>query len=281
MVKEQLYEPYSISVETGDQHKPVKRQTAFFELVYILTGTGQQTINNSVLAYEQGYVFLLTPQDTHCLNIKTKTTFFSLRFNNICLKSKGIMKDNVQRLESILQNTNQRPRAIMEEATDRPLVRNIIDTLILEQQNDDVCWVKLKLHLINTLLVIIGRNIKKTQPDTTINKEERLQDILQYIQENIYSPKQLQADNISKVFGISLTYLSRYFKKHTGKTMLDYISAYKTKLIENRLLHSAMRISEIADEFSFSDESHLNKFFKKQLGMNPTEYRRLESTEKG
>lgn len=280
MVKEQLYEPYSISVERLDEYQPEKRQTAFFELVYILDGMGQHIINKSILEYKTGNVFLITPKDTHCFQIKHTTQFFFLRFNNICLQTKGIIKYNVQRLESILQNTNQRPGAIQEDA-DTPLLRNIIDTLIREQGNDDACWRKLQLHLINTLLVMIGRSIKKQLPEETESNEDKLQDILQYIQENIYCPKLTQADNISKVFGISLTYLSRYFKKHTGKTMLDYISHYKIKLIENRLLHSSMRISEIADEFSFSDESHLTKFFRKHHGMNPTEYRRLESTEKG
>ena len=38
---------------------------------------------------------------------------------------------------------------------------------------------------------------------------------------------------------------------------------YKLKLVENRLLHSEMRINEIAAELGFTDESHLNKLFKK------------------
>ncbi|WP_222596927.1 helix-turn-helix domain-containing protein [Chitinophaga pinensis] len=79
---------------------------------------------------------------------------------------------------------------------------------------------------------------------------------------------------MSHEFGISLAYLGRYFKKHTGKTMQDYIASYKTKLIENRLRYSTMRLSEIVDELGFADESHFNKFFKKQKGMNPSEYRK-------
>ena len=35
-----------------------------------------------------------------------------------------------------------------------------------------------------------------------------------------------------------------------------------------------MRINEIADELNFSDESHLNKVFRKHKGMNPSEFRK-------
>ena len=44
--------------------------------------------------------------------------------------------------------------------------------------------------------------------------------------------------------------------------MQQYIIKYKLKLVENRLLHSEMRINEIAAELGFTDESHLNKLFK-------------------
>lgn len=50
--------------------------------------------------------------------------------------------------------------------------------------------------------------------------------------------------------------------------------ACRTKLIESRLLHSDVRIDEIADEPGFTDESHLNKFFRKQRGISPTRFRR-------
>lgn len=45
--------------------------------------------------------------------------------------------------------------------------------------------------------------------------------------------------------------------------MQQYILSYKLKLVESRLLHSQMRINEIAEELGFTDESHLSKFFRK------------------
>ena len=48
----------------------------------------------------------------------------------------------------------------------------------------------------------------------------------------------------------------------------------KTKLIEHRLQFSEKRINEISYEFGFTDESHFNKFFKKQKGNSPSEFRK-------
>ncbi|MHA4808408.1 helix-turn-helix domain-containing protein [Flavitalea flava] len=79
---------------------------------------------------------------------------------------------------------------------------------------------------------------------------------------------------ISQRFAISETYLGRYFKKHFNETYQQYIMQYKFKLIENRLLHSNMRINEIADEFGFTDKSHFNRMFKKHSGMSPSAFKK-------
>ncbi|HEY0176682.1 MAG TPA: AraC family transcriptional regulator [Pedobacter sp.] len=274
MIKEQLYEPYSISVETINEFPKRAKQNAFFELVYVLSGEGRHCVNDNKFSYRTGDMFLLTPEDLHDFKVDVTTEFFFLRFNDIYLKSNGIVKDNIQRLEYLLYNAKQVPGSILRNETDKPLVKTIIESMIREQINRDSCWDKLTLALVNTLIVIVARNIEKNLPEQyEDDKEDKALDILQYIQANIYQPQLIKAEHVSQEFGISVTYLGRYFKKHTGKTMQDYIANYKMKLIENRLLYSKMRISEIVDELGFADESHLNKFFKKQKGINPSEFR--------
>ena len=106
--------------------------------------------------------------------------------------------------------------------------------------------------------------------DKTKNKAG---DIIQYIHGNIYEPEKSTAENLSSTFGVSKTYIGRYFNKETGKTIMEYMTAYRIKLIENRLKHSDMGINEIAIEFGFTDKSHLNKFFKKVKGISPFAFR--------
>lgn len=56
--------------------------------------------------------------------------------------------------------------------------------------------------------------------------------------------------------------------------MQQYILNYKMKLVENRLLHSEMKIGEIVEELGFTDESHLNKLSKKYEGDSPSSFRK-------
>jgi len=275
MNKESLHEPFSIIYKTLDECGKQAHQHSFFELVYIVSGTGTQTINKSQFIYREGHMFLITPEDCHFLEVATTTTFFFLRFNNIYLKEGGLPKENIQRLEFILQNANHRPGCILKNQTDKLLVRPMIEAIIREYANRDIYNKELIQQLVNTLIIVVARNIAKYQQlEISEHTEEKALNILHYLQRHIYEPSKLRAQHISQEFNIAPAYLSRYFKQHTGETMQQYIAGYKTKLIQHRLQHSDKLINEIAEEFRFTDESHLNKFFKNQVGVSPKEYRR-------
>ncbi|EJL68557.1 AraC family transcriptional regulator [Chryseobacterium populi] len=269
-----LHEPYSIHFETLDVFPEMQGRKNFFELVFILTGTGQHCINQHSFSYYQNHMFLLTPQDCSKFSIDETTRFFFLRFSNIYLKNNGISKENIQRLEFILQNANHRPGCILKNQSDKALVRPVIEALIREAVNKDIYHSEITEQLINTLIVVVARNIAKYLPqkiDET--SDERIIDILNYIQSNIYEPERIRTESICKEFGISGNYLGKYFKKHSGETLQSYINNYKITLIEHRLKYSDRRITEIASELGFTDESHLNKFFKAQRGKSPKTFR--------
>lgn len=50
------------------------------------------------------------------------------------------------------------------------------------------------------------------------------------------------------------------------------------RLIEHRVLFSDMRVNEIVTEFGYSDESHLNKFFKKRHQMSLSEFKKTKGS---
>lgn len=276
MIRENLHQPFSIAYMTLDECPKQEHKHTFFELVYVISGTGKQCINQNKFSYFAGHMFLITPEDCHSFEIETTTEFLFLRFNDIYIKNSGLLNDNIQRLEYILQNANHQPGCILKNQIDKSLVKPMVDAMVRESINADLFNKELIQQLVNTLIIIVARNIAKYLPEqVSMGTEEKAMNILQYIQGNIYEPEKLKGENISARFGISSAYLGRYFKRHTNETMQQYITNYKTKLIEHRLQFSDKRINEIANEFGFTDESHLNKFFRKQKGDSPKAYRKL------
>ena len=271
-----LHEPFELVLKEYMDECPRGRHShSFFELIYIVSGTGKQRINEIEFAYKPGNLFLVAPNDSHTFLIEKTSRFFFIRFNSAFLQSSKQDQERIRRLELILRNARHEPGCILKSETDRLATTHLMDLIICEHLNHDLFHKELIRQLVDTVLVLIARNLTRAYPDAIDERsEEKTLDILQYIQSNIYFPEKLRAEAISKHFAISQTYLGRYFKKHTNQTLQEYILHSKLKLVENRLLHSNMRISEIADEFGFTDKSHLNRIFKKYRGLNPTDFRR-------
>ena len=224
---------------------------------------------------------MITPGDSHSFEIQTTTKFINIKFNDIYIHSAVFGAENIQRLEFILQHANHQPGCILRNKTDKLLVKPMIEAIIREYVNRNLYSKEIITQLINTIIIVVARNIAMFLPEQVDEcSEEKSLNILQYIQSNIYQPDKIKAKAISRQFGISASYLGRYFKKHTNETMQQYILNYKMKLVENRLLHSEMRINEIVIELGFADESHLNKLFKKYKGCTPTAYRKQNSAHK-
>ena len=275
MIKNNIYLPYEVIFSEITESLQTEVGNNFFELLYIVSGTGIQTINQNRLSYEPGHLFLITPQDFHSLEIKEKTTIFQLRFTDIYIKNGPFTSNNLYKLEYILHHAHHQPGCILKRITDKNLVHPVIEAIRHEYHNPTLYNTELIQLLINTLIVIIARNISEYLPEN-INKQSdgKAHSLLEYIQTHIYEPEKLSVTIMSEKFGISETYLGRYFKKQANETLQDYISKYRVKLVENRLLYSDLRVGEIANELGFNDESHLNKIFKKHRGTTPSAFRK-------
>jgi YesN/AraC family two-component response regulator len=274
MNKENLYQPFEIVYKTLDECPKMEHTHLFFELVYVISGTGKQCINKNVFDYHPGHMFLLTPDDCHSFTIETTSELFFLKFNDIYIKE-AFKHEDIERLEYILNNATHQPGCILKNLSDKQLVRPMVEAIIREYVNRDLYNKELVQQLVNTMIVIVARNIAKYLPEQVDEKtEEKALDILNYIQKNIYTPELLRTDVLSKHFSISESYLGKYFKKHTGDTLQEYINNHRVRLIEARLKFSDRRINEIAGEFGFTDESHFNKFFRKHRGVSPSGWRK-------
>lgn len=273
MKKDTLHEPFELILkEFLDVCPRGEHAHSFFEIIYVVAGTGIQSINATEFYYKPGHIFLVAPEDSHRFDIKTPTQFFFIRFNDIYVQAKET--GPLQRMELILKNASHEPGCALKNDVDKKVVGSIMEALIAEHDKKDLYHKELISQYINTLLVILARNIMLSLPSQIDEKSEgKAVKILQYVQANIYNPEFLKGEHISQKFGISEAYIGRYFQKHMNETLQQYVMNYKLKLIENRLQHTDMQITEIANEFGFTDKSHLNRIFKKYVGMSPGEFR--------
>ena len=81
-------------------------------------------------------------------------------------------------------------------------------------------------------------------------------------------------------FKISQSYASELFKKEIGKTFSEW---RKEKILEEAkkyLINTVIDIDQLARNFGYSDIKEFNRFFKKEIGFTPLQFRKKYITDK-
>lgn len=101
----------------------------------------------------------------------------------------------------------------------------------------------------------------------------RLKEILSYIHSR-YREKIVLKD-LSEQIHVCPSECCRYFKKHMGCTIFEYINNYRiNRSTEALLADEGISVSRIAYEYGFGSTSYYIEKFRKKTGMTPLAYRR-------
>lgn len=81
----------------------------------------------------------------------------------------------------------------------------------------------------------------------------------------------LYLDDLAKTAGMDKFSLIRAFKQFTGLTPLSYV-VYKRVQKAKKLIAENMKLSHVALETGFYDQSHFTRYFKTYVGVTPASY---------
>ncbi|GGD46872.1 helix-turn-helix transcriptional regulator [Paenibacillus nasutitermitis] len=101
---------------------------------------------------------------------------------------------------------------------------------------------------------------------------KKLMKMLEWIR--IHSTEDISVQDVAEQFTYNKDYLTRFFKKHMGMSMQEYIHSLKISKAKDMLYQSSLSIKEIAYALGFQDEKYFMKLFKRLEDLTPTEFRR-------
>lgn len=106
-------------------------------------------------------------------------------------------------------------------------------------------------------------------------REERgqtpVQKAMEYVRRHI--DRDLSRTDIAEAIFLNPEYLSRLFKKETGSSLNDYITAEKMRAAQGMLVDTNVPVSIIASKIGYSNFSYFSQVFKRHTGLSPVEYR--------
>lgn len=224
---------------------------SYAHLYYITAGIGYITYNNTTVELTPGNLYFIPPLLKHTRSCEYMEQFFI---------HANIFTENNSNAEDIFKNC-QRIISLPAE--------NIDEMVKFYSGNKFSDFFKLQSLLMNDIAKIITEYDFDIQSNLAYNAITNR--AILYIKENLSAS--LKISTIAKALYVSKNSLSLKFYKDTGIQLNRYITAQLMDEIKSLLLSTNMNTTEISDRLQFCDRSYFSKFFKKNFGCSPKQFR--------
>lgn len=234
------------------------RHNGYLELVYLSQTSGKHVIDGREYSIKTPCLLiirkdnvhnweLVNPIDGYVILVKDKFVLDSLDLeisrliNQIC--QYDILYLSAQyNFKSILRLLGQEDNRIVQEGLFKAFLAKILENKNLSIDNTN--------SLTNSLY---------DQLCGILNQEMRVVNHVAYSASILHTTPQ----NLNTVC-----------KKYANLTASDLIAVYIIKEAKRLLIYTSNSVSEIAFELGFSDKSNFSKYFKRYVGLTPTEFKK-------
>lgn len=117
------------------------------------------------------------------------------------------------------------------------------------------------------------KNILACRQEHYNSQNPLIQRAIGIIQEEYHNG--LTLEELAGKLYVSDEYLSAQFKKETGKTFTETIRKIRLEKVKELLLHSNLKLNQIACMVGMSDPKYMSKVFREEYGVLPAEYRKI------
>lgn len=243
----------------------------FYHLVLFTEGAGSHAIdfqNFSVLPWQ---IYFMIPGQVHSWSFEGNVDGYVINFSVPFFQSFLLKPDYLEQFPFFSGSAN-------DEVVDIPAglqsrVGDIFEQIITESENSQRLGVDMVRSLMLQLFIAIGRlGFDRQLPDTSPYNYTLLKSFQKLVEKNFATLK------LPKDYA-ELLYIT---PNHLNALCNDVLGIPAGEVIRNRVALEAKRmlisgsatISEIAYRLNFVDNSYFTKFFKKQTGLTPEEFRK-------
>lgn len=225
----------------------------FYEMELVLSGNGIHTVNGQERPWKRGCIHLMRLSDLHSIETEKSTVFL-------------IQIDAGSMPEEILKKLGLRRGTLatcMEEEKLQEM--ELLFRLLLREKDPALRDALLRVILLFFLQLI-------DLPEEKTDGDQRLEEILLYI--GTHFREELTPALLAEQFYMSKSYFCTYFKKQTGKTVVEYINNLRLEYAAELAVASDLCTNSMMEAAGFGSVSQFLRCFKKKFGVTPMKMRK-------
>ncbi len=113
--------------------------------------------------------------------------------------------------------------------------------------------------------------VPRESTDIFAMQEQNLAKAVRFIRDR--ARQMVQVTDVVRAVPVSRRVLERKFRQVLGRSILDEIRRVRTQQVVQMLIETNLSVSQIARTLNFPGPEHIARYFRKQTGMSPLEYR--------
>jgi len=252
-------------------------RTNFFNFLMIVDGQGSYTIDNVEFKLVPASFYFTTPGHLKSFVIEKPWKGFILSFTEKFIKE-YYMGDLFKEFPFLVAETT--PPIYLNKDLEADISKRL--GTLLEHYNKES---KFKYQMITNILIAFLYKVKETLSEAPILEGQQFGYSLLVIKfrkylddhfRNVISGRISEifnANQIANALSVSGDHLGSQVKKETGRSITKWITDRTIMEAQCLLKNSSLSISEISYALTFSDPTNFTKYFKKNTGFSPKQYR--------
>lgn len=227
-----------------------------FNRVYIVkSGEGMLFNDKEHIVMKPNNIYIIPANHTYSCRCDDYLEKFFIHFTATIIPQKDLLSDIGKIIELPAKDGE------IEQIEKTLYCENVQSALLLSN------------YISRLIIKLISSDTGKIENDISVYR--KYETLFKYIENNLYAD--LTVSEVCRHIGFTQTYIGQRFKADTGSTIKQYITNSIVEKLKYTLLTTPLSIGDIAKELHFDSESYCSKFFKKHMGIAPSEYRRLHS----
>lgn len=252
----------------------------FWEFLYVDNGTVSVRYDDTWMTLNTGDIIFHQPNEFHAIKSIGKNSPNLIAISFIC--NSPAMKHFIHKSYTLSGDERALISHIISEGKQTfstPMNLPSVEQVKIKDRTPFASQQLIILYLELFLITCIRNHPESTVSDSAIPKDspekqsarqERLERIIQFMEEHIC--EQLKLTDICSEFSISRSALQSLFHDAKGCGVIDYFNTLKIQHAREIIREGTMNFTEIAYYLSYSSLPYFSKQFKAATGMSPSEY---------
>lgn len=242
----------------------------FYYLLFITSGKGTHTIDFKTYSVKSNLLFFMSPGQVHQWNIHPNTKGFTLFFDKELFTTQHF---NIEKEWPFFQTVFNDDAFLIPKHKQAEL-NNLFILVLKESLSTSNNQKHIVKNLVSALLYKINDLVSVKTKSTNSHQFELIRRFELMIDKHYTDEHQL--DFYANQLAISPNYLNAICKKTIDKSAKQLINERLILEAKRLLTHTSMPINALSDHLNFTSSSYFIRFFKKQEGITPQNFKILE-----